>query len=165
MFIENERIAYALGFCGSLLENYMLLILMCRGHKFFRLQKLEDKTHNEFNAYFLSQQQELEKRQKAGNTSCLGVEKYPYAKRHLMYTFEELKDQSDPNFRIPIHFFEFQEFYPETMRLRDEDYFVYHPLSPSVTEAREKHRQDTALKHRLYLSYGALMKCLELNDI
>ncbi len=63
----------------------MILMLMCRGHKLFRLQNLEDKTPAEFSAYFLTQQQELEKRQKAGNESCLAVNKYPRAKRHLMY--------------------------------------------------------------------------------
>jgi hypothetical protein len=165
MLIEKEKIADALGLCRSILENYMLLMLMCRGHKYFRLQNLENKTTAEFNAYLLSQQQELEKRQKAGNESCLAVKKYPRAKRHLMYIFEGLKDQSETDFKIPIHFFEFQEFYPETMRLRDEDYFVYHLPSPSVTEAQKKHRQDTVFKYRHYLSYDALMQCLELNDI
>jgi hypothetical protein len=165
MEIEKERIADALGLCRSVLENYMLLMLMCRGHKYFLLQNLEDKTPAEFNAYFLSQQQGLEKRQKAGNTSCLGVEKYPHAKRHLMYTFEELKDQSEPDFKIPLHYFEFQEFYPETMRLKDEDYFVYRLPTSSVAEAQKKQKQDATLKYRLYLSYGALMQCLELNDI
>jgi hypothetical protein len=165
MLIEKEKIADILGLCRSVLENYMLLMLMCRGHKFFRLQNLEDMTPADFDKYFLTQQQELEKRQRAGNTSCLGVEKYPYAKRHLMYTFEELKDQSEPDLKIPLHFFEFQEFNPETMRLRDEDYFVYYQPSPSVTKAQNEHRQETNLKYRLYLSYGALMKCLELNDI
>ncbi len=165
MLIEKEKIADALGLCRSILENYMLLMLMCRGRKFFRLQKLEDKTNAEFNAYFLAQQQELEKQHKAGNKSCLAVEKYPRVKWHLMYIFEGLKDQSEPGFMIPIHYFEFQEFYPETMRLKDEDYFVYHKPSSSVTEARKKHRQETTFKYRHYLSYDALMQCLELNNI
>lgn len=165
MLIENERIADALGLCRSILENYMLLMLMCRGHKYFLLQNLESKTEAEFKAYFLAQQQELEKQQKAGKTSCLAVKKYPRAKRHLMYIFEGLKDQLESDFKIPIHFFEFQEFYPETMRLKDEDYFVYRLPSSSVTEAQKRHRQETAFKYRHYLSYDALMQCLELNDI
>src|SRR5260221_13601859 len=40
MLIENEKIADALGLCRSILENYMLLMLMCRGHKYFLLQNL-----------------------------------------------------------------------------------------------------------------------------
>src|SRR5450759_4864957 len=43
MLIEKEKIADALGLCRSILENYMLLMLMCRGHKYFRLQNLENK--------------------------------------------------------------------------------------------------------------------------
>lgn len=165
LLIEQAKIADALGLCRSLLENYMLFMLMCRGHRYFRLQNLENKTPAEFSAYLSSQQQELEKLQKAGTTSCLTVEKYPHAKRHLMYTFEELRDQSDPTFKIPRHYFEFPEFYPEVMRLKNEDYFAYRPPSESVAEAQKKRRQDMSLKYRLYFSYDALLKCLELNDI
>lgn len=165
LLIEKEKVADALGLCRSLLENYLLLVLMCRGHKFFLLQNLEDNTKADFNAYFLSKQQELEKQKKEGNTSWLGVEKYSLAKQHLIYTFEGLRDEVEPNFRIPMHFFEFQEFHPETMRLRDENYFDYYPPSSDIIEAQKKHKQEVALKHRLYLSYGALLKCLELNGI
>src|SRR5260370_37126768 len=142
LLIEKRKIADALGLCRSILENYMLLMLMCRGHKYFLLRNLEDKTNAEFNAYSLAQQQELEKQHKAGNKSCLAVEKYPRVKRHLMYIFEGLKDQAEPGFMIPIHYFEFQEFYPETIRLKDEDCFVYHQPSSSVREARKKHTRD-----------------------
>src|SRR6266699_5402236 len=68
MLIENERIADALGLCRSILENYMLLILMCRGYKLFRLRDPESKTDSEFNQCLLTQQQELEERKQAGNT-------------------------------------------------------------------------------------------------
>lgn len=165
LLIEQAKIADALGLCRSLLENYMLLMLMCRGHRYFLLESLEDKTPAEFNAHFLARQQELEEQQRAGATTCLAVAKYPNAKRHLMYTFEELRDESDPTFKIPIHYFAFQEFNPETMRLKNEDYFAYRPLSVSITEAQEKHRHDMTLKYNLYFSYGALLQCLELNDI
>src|SRR5439155_20972742 len=92
-------------------------------------------------------------------------EKYPRAKRHLMYIFEGLNYESEPDFRIPIHFFEFQEFYPETMRLKDEDYFDYYPPPPSVTEAQNEHRKEMGFRFRHYLSYDALMLWLELIDI
>jgi hypothetical protein len=68
LLIEKNKIADALGLCRSILENYMLLMLMCRGHQLFRLQNLEDKTNAEFNAYFLARQQELEQQQRAGTT-------------------------------------------------------------------------------------------------
>ena len=163
--IEKEKIADSLGLCRSILENYMLFMLICRGHKYFRLQNLENKTEGEFKKYLLAQQQKLEGQQKAGTTNCLAVKKYPRAKRHLMYIFEGLNNQSEPAFRIPIHFFEFQEFYPETMRLKDEDYFTYYPPSPEVTEAQKKHREEATHAYKHYLSYDALIQCLELNDI
>src|SRR5579884_1841447 len=119
LLIEREKIADALGLCRSILENYMLFMLMCRGHKLFRLQNLEDKTEGEFKRYLQTRQQELEQQRQAGTTNCLAVEKYPRAKRHLMYIFEGLKDESEPSFMIPLHYFEFQDFYPETMRLKD----------------------------------------------
>ncbi len=165
LLIEQQKIADALGLCRSLLENYMLLMLMCRGHKYFRLQNLDYKTEGEFKKYLLAQQQKLEEQQKAGTTDCLAVQKYPRAKRHLMYIFEGLNTQTEPYSRIPIHFFEFQEFYPETMRLKDEDYFSYYPPSEEVTEAQKKHREEAAHAYKHYLSYEALIQCLELNDI
>src|SRR6266699_6139849 len=68
MLIEKEKIADALGLCRSILENYMLLMLMCRGYKLFRLRDPESKTDSEFNKCLLTQQQELEERKQAGNT-------------------------------------------------------------------------------------------------
>ncbi len=41
LLIEKEKIADALGLCRSILENYMLLMLMCRGYKLFRLRDPE----------------------------------------------------------------------------------------------------------------------------
>lgn len=165
LLIEREKIADALGLCRSLLENYMLFMLMCRGHKLFRLQNLEDKTEGEFKSYLRTRQQELEEQRKAGTTNCLAVKKYPRAKRHLMYIFEGLKDESETGFMIPLHYFEFQDFYPETMRLKDEDYFEYHQPPESVVKARKEHQQQMNFMYRHHLSYDALLQCLELNDI
>src|SRR5947209_1686740 len=55
--IEKQKIADALGLCRALLENYMLLMLMCRGHRYFRLQNLDYKTEGDFKKYLLAQQQ------------------------------------------------------------------------------------------------------------
>src|SRR2546421_402915 len=94
------------------------------------IARVNEHSRKLLNAYFLTRKQELEKEQKAGTTSCLAVKKYPRAKRHLMYIFEGLKDESEPGFMIPLHYFAFQDFYPETMRLKDEDYFDYYPPPP-----------------------------------
>src|SRR5215475_7249220 len=40
LLIENGRIADALGLSRSLFENYLLLMLMCRGTKFFQWEDL-----------------------------------------------------------------------------------------------------------------------------
>src|SRR5690348_2420620 len=53
LLIEQQKIADALGLCRSILENYMLLMLMCRGHRYFRLQNLDNKTEGEFKKYLL----------------------------------------------------------------------------------------------------------------
>lgn len=167
LLIEKEKIADALGLCRSLLENYMLFMLICRGYKLFKLQNLEGecKTDGEFKRYLRTRQQELEEQQKAGTTNCLAVKKYPRAKKHLMYIFEGLKDESEPSFMIPLHYFEFQNFHPERMRLKEEDYFVYRPPTASGAEAQKKHQQNMTFMYKHYLSYDALMQCLELNGI
>ncbi len=40
LLIENHKIADALGLSRSLFEHYLLLMLMCRGSKYFKLQDL-----------------------------------------------------------------------------------------------------------------------------
>lgn len=165
LLIEKQKIADALGLCRSLLENYMLLILMCRGHRYFLLENLEHQMPSEFTAYLARRQQELKDWQKADTTTCLSVEKYSNAARHIIYTFKELADQSDPAFKIPRHFFEFPEFHPETMRLESGDYFVHLPLNEVIVEAHKKYKKEMKLKYRLYFSYEALLQCLELNSI
>src|SRR3712207_3170753 len=81
--ISNRKIADSLGLSRSLLENYLLLMLMCRGRKYFQLQDLSAKTPQEFAAYLKQQQDDLEARRAAGDTSCLAVEKYPRAALHI----------------------------------------------------------------------------------
>src|SRR4051812_44539585 len=49
--IEQGQIADALGLCRSLLENYLLYMLMCRGTKFFQLQDRTDLSEAEFKKY------------------------------------------------------------------------------------------------------------------
>ncbi|WP_435601421.1 hypothetical protein [Streptomyces sp. C10-9-1] len=42
--IENRKIADSLGLSRSLLEHYLLFVLMCRGRKYFQLQDLSSLT-------------------------------------------------------------------------------------------------------------------------
>lgn len=165
LLIENRRIADSLGLSRSLLENYLLLMLMCRGRKYFQLRDLSDLSEAKFRERLQEQEAELRELQAQKKSLCLAVKKYPRAKRHLMYVFEGPQDSEDPNFVIPIHFFEFQEFQPEAMRLNDDDYFQYYTPTPAVKKANRTHQQETAYRYRHYLSYDALLQCLELNGL
>lgn len=163
--IKAGRVADALGLCRALFENYLLFMLMTRGFKYFRLQTLEDKSPAEFTAYLKRQKAEVAELQAKGETRCLAVEKYPRAKRHLMYIFEGLRDNQDQTLLLPLHFFQFQQFHPETMRLKDEDYSVYYEPPPELSKALKGQRSDAVHSYRHYLSYDALLQCLELNGL
>lgn len=163
--IADNKIADSLGLSRALLENYLLLILMCRGRKFFQLQSLETRSPEEFDQYLKEQQVKLEKHKKTSSTGALYIAKYPRAKRHIMYVFEGLTSEDDKDFTIPFHFFQFQEFHPETMRLDDSEYFEYYEPSPEMKRAQKEQRVNAIGLYRFYLSYDALLQCLELNDL
>lgn len=164
--IASRRIADCLGLCRSLLENYLLLKLLCRGEKYFQLQDLSNKNSTDLKTYLLEQQRDLEAKHEAGESlHCLYVAPYPREKKTLMYVFEGLQDSGDPDFRIPIHYFQFQEFDPHTMRLRDEDYFTYYEPEQSTKDARHRFQNEARYRYRHYLSYDALLQCLQINNL
>jgi hypothetical protein len=165
LLIENRKIADALGLSRSLFENYLLLMLMCRGTKYFKLQDRSSLSEAEFKAYFEEQKAELRQKQVEGKTQCLYVRKYPRAKRHLMYVFEGLQSSEEPDFVIPVHFIHFREFFPEIMRLKDENYFQHHELPPETKKADRDYRLETESRYKHYLSYDALLQCLEINQL
>ncbi|SRR6266536_963405 len=77
LLIENCKIADALGLSRSLFENYLLLMLMCRGTKYFKLRDLSSSMREaEFKAYLEEQKAELSQKQVEGKTTCLYVRKY-----------------------------------------------------------------------------------------
>jgi hypothetical protein len=164
--IAAGKVADALGLCRSLLEHYLLLMLMCRGYKYFRLQNKADLTEGEFKAYLAEQQAKLKEQQEAGTTDCLAIQKYPRPpRRHLMYVFEGLKGDEEPDFQVPVHYFQFQDFRPEVLRLKDDDYFEYFELPADTKKAVRGHQDEAAIVYRHYLSYDGLLTCLELNDL
>ncbi|MBV7699576.1 hypothetical protein [Streptomyces sp. TRM70350] len=164
--IGNRKIADSLGLSRSLLEHYLLFMLMCRGRKYFRLQDLSNLTKGQFNVRLRKEQEELEAKRAAGTSQRIAVRKYPRAPaRHLMHIFEGLKDKEDPDFVIPIHYFQFQQFRPEVMRLNDEDYFQYYPRPEETKKALEEHQRGATFSYRHYLAYDALLQSLELNDL
>ncbi len=166
LLIENRKIADSLGLSRSLFENYLLLMLMCRGSKYFKLQDLSSVTEAEFKARFKKEEAELRQKQAQGKTQCLYVKRYPRPpKQQLMYVFEGRKSSEEPEFVIPVHFFHFQEFDPEILRLKVEKYFQYHELSPETKKADREYLRETESRYRHYLSYDALLQCLEINEL
>jgi hypothetical protein len=163
--IERHKVADALGLCRSLLENYLLFMLMCRGRKFFQLQNRTDLTEGQFKTYVAEQQEELKTKQEAGTTQRIAVEKHPRTKRHLMHIFEGLKAEDDDELVIPAHYFHFKQFHPEVMRLKQGDYFEYVEYEPDTLKVLKGHQKDAAIAYRYYLSYDALLTCLELNEL
>lgn len=165
--LARDRIADGLGLCRSLLENSLLLMLMCRGTKYFQIANLSGKSPDEFRTILADQQEQWKAQKAAGETTCLDVRQYPRAKRHIMYVFEGLRssDPADTGFLVPLHYFQFREFRPETMRLRGEDYFEYYQQGVELAKALKEHRSQAHFSYQHYLSYSALLVCLELNDI
>jgi hypothetical protein len=166
LLIENGLIADALGLCRALLENHLLFMLMCRGTKFFQLEDTGLRGAP-FKAKLKAKQAEVKQLQGEGKTACLAVEEYPRRSGHLMYIFEGLNspDPDVASFRIPAHFFHFRQFDPETMRLKDENYFQYYEPPAETKKAVSRHRLDQETRYRFYLSYDSLLQCLELNGL
>jgi hypothetical protein len=165
LLIKNGRIADALGLSRSLFENYLLLMLMCRGTKLFQLQDLSNLTEGQFKNAFAEKQTDLQALQEAGKTACLAVAKYPRAKRHLMYVFEGFRSPDISDFFIPAHYFHFRNFRPEALRLKDENYFQYFEPSEQTKKATRGHQENEKARYRFYLSYEGLLQCLELNGL
>ncbi len=144
LLVRNGRIADALGLCRSLLEYHLLFMLMCRGTKLFKLEDLSSLSEAEFRLRLAEKRTEPEALQAAGQTPCLGVNKYPRAKRHLMYIFEgyHSPDPDLPGFMIPAHYFHFHQFRPEAMRLKDENYFQFTEPSTQTKQAVRGHQNN-----------------------
>jgi len=165
LLIENRKIADSLGLSRALFENYLLFMLMCRGFKYLRLQDLSSLPEAAFKAELAKKEAEVAEKLADGTGQCLYVKKYPRAKRHLMYVYEGLKDRDDPSFIIPIHFFLFQNFRPEQMRLDDADYFQYYERDEETVKALKGHRLESIAQYRHFLSYDALIQSLEINEL
>ena len=167
LLIEQDRIADALGLCRAMLENYLLFKLLCRGDRFFQLQTLENLKPAEVMARLRKQQDDLAaKHAKGEDLACLYVAMYPRRNKHLMYVLKGLRDETTPDFFIPYYYFlHFQEFRPEAMRLKDEDYFDYTEPDSGVVASQKSYRLETTYWYKHFLSYDALLLCLEINDL
>ncbi|HEV2781107.1 MAG TPA: hypothetical protein VGX25_17115 [Actinophytocola sp.] len=82
-----------------------------------------------------------------------------------MYVFEGLKGEDEPDFQVPVHYFHFQNFRPEVMRLKQDDYFEYVELPADTKKIMRGHQAKATVVYRHYLSYDGLLTCLELNEL
>jgi len=165
LLVEHDRVADALGLCRSVLENYLLLKLLCRGFKNFQVMELDKATESHYKKRLRELQQENETARAAGTSTAIEVRAHPRNKRWLLYIFEGLKTEGDADTQIPLHFFTFEQFRAETLRLDEEHYFKYYPTPPDVRKALAKHAREAQFNHQFYLSYSALLLNLELNGM
>jgi hypothetical protein len=164
LLIENNLVADALGLGRSLFEHYLLFILMCRGRKLFKLEDLRDLSGSDFKAKLAQRQAEATAARDQGKFAPLSVEQYEHFKQ-IMYVYPGVRDSEDPTYTIPVHYFAFQQFRPEAMRLDDEDYFQYYERPLETKKAVKGFKAQAADQYRHYLSYDALLRNLKLNDL
>jgi hypothetical protein len=167
LLAQNGKLADALGLCRSLLEHSLLLRLQCRGNRYFHLRYVKNskRAHEELAAA----QAELDEGE---SLQCLYVDRYPRSgPPRLMWVFEGLKASNDDgdDDSISVHYFEFQRFRPEVMRLDDSDYLDYMPRDwkppQSLVEAKKRHKAEAEAQYQHYLSWPALLTCLSLNGL
>lgn len=164
--VKMGKIPDALGLCRALLENLLLLRLLCAGTKFYRVEELTGAEAARPAEALQQRREELaEAHAKGEQLARLMVDPFPGNARKLLHVFVGYTDETDPDFKIPAHHFVFQNFHPEVMRLNPDDYFDYMDPEESVTAAQKRHRKESAAQHIYYLSYGGLLRSLGLNGI
>ncbi len=171
VLVEQRRIADALGLSRSVLEHALLLKLLCRGNRYFELTTFQNLTDSAFKTKAAEWMTQHAAQVSAGTTQVAEVRVYKRTSKTIMKIFDRLKDSSElpdeslREFSVPIHYFYFQGFVPETMRLKDEDYFTYRKSPPALKKALSDHRKQAKFTYQHYLSYDALLECLELNGL
>ncbi|WP_156893738.1 hypothetical protein [Actinokineospora enzanensis] len=163
--IEADRIGDALGLCRSLLEHYLLFILICRGDKYFKVWDLSNKTPAEFAEFFNERKRAWEQERADGKTDCVDFRKHPRAARHVMLVYDGIRFEDGEKLPVSMYYFHFEQFRPEIMRLDEADYFEYYERPADLKKAMKGHRQEAHLKYRHFLGYDALVMCLELNGL
>ncbi len=172
LLVRDDRISDALGLSRSLLEHALLLRLMTKGNRYFELgPEVPNRTHAAFKKVLAEKRAELEQLHAKGEAGhCLRVERYPRGRDRLMWVYEGLKSADEPDFVVPVHYFHYNEFRPEVMRLDDKDYLdpvpsTYRQQTGERSKAMQKHKDEAGFRYRFFLSYDALLVCLGLNDL
>lgn len=167
--IHAGHVADALALCRGLFENYLLLVLMARGTKFVVSVDLSasHSSRAAFAEHLKEEEARIRAERDAGESRCLEVQKHPRKKFHLNYIFEGLEssDPDDQDVSVPYHFFLFQDFRPDIMRLNPNDYFDYFLPPLELKKALAEGRQAASVSYHRYLSYDALLDSLALNGL
>ncbi len=157
--INNNQVADAFTLERTLLENYLLYLLMCRGHKYFQLRSLKGKKQDEI-VKIIEDESKL-----AGHGDLIEVREHPKLAKHLMYIREGLKIKGATEYTIPFHNFVYGQFDPMTMRLDEKGYFAYFEFEDEDDSQQHAWKQNQEQLYRHYLSYDALLQNLLINEI
>lgn len=171
LLARNERVADALGLCRSLLEHTLLLRLMVRGRKYIQLGDPKERTPSELRAAVKEAKQTLaEMKERGEGLDVVDVRAYPRGgTSRLMWVREGLTNADEPDFYVSWHYFLFQDFRPEVLRLPDDGQALYMPKNYSgakrLKESLAKQRAETKLRYDYYLSWSALLENLVVNGL
>lgn len=172
LLVRSGRVSDALGLTRSLLEHALLLRLMTKGSRYFQVEPEIKRTRQQWRDALSEARAELEDLHDRGEAlSCLSVQRYPGRGRdRRMWVYEGLKNETEPDFIVPVHYFHYNEFRPDVYRLDDDYYFdpvpsSYRSQTRRSARARRKHRDEAGFRYRYFLSYEALLICLSLNQL
>lgn len=163
--LDDSKVSDSLALCRSLLENYMVFALICRGRKYVMVQDLTSLDTEKFKEELAKAEAAWQKSATDGTTSLIAVRKYPDANRHIEYVYDDIRFDDGEPAPVSIYYFHLDEFNPEAMRLKDEDYFEYYPMPPDVRRSDAKYRREQLARYRYILSYDSLKRSLHLNGL
>jgi len=170
LLTREERIADALGLARSLLEHVVLLRLMIRGRQHIRVEEPSRRSGAEWKEALRKAQDELSELHAKGEAlTCLRVIENPRRSKQLVWIFEGPVIDDEPDLVVPIHYFHFKDFRPEQHRLKDDGSLDWFPRNyeglKTLRKAKARHKSEAAFRYDHYLSWGAMLGFLKLNEL
>lgn len=157
--LEIGRVSDALSLCRPLLEQYLLFKLICRGHKYYRLQNFNDKNLYKWKL------SEAKEKSKDPEVPYVKAKKHGRSKQTIQYEFEGLKYDDPDSLRITFHYFLYQEHNPQAQNLRVWDYYSAIPIDEDFQKALEDNHKNAKFVYKSYLSYSSIKDCLLMNNL
>ena len=169
LLAKNGRVADALALSRSVLEHLLLFRLQCRGSRYLTPGP-EFATASDYKKGLADAKALLADLHARGEAAhCVGVKRYPRGRNQYMWIYKGLTNDEDPDFFVSRHYFLFENFRPETMRLDDRNYLSYipknYPEPKALRAAKERHKQTANFEYKHYLSWSALLTSLSINDL